>query len=1481
MTKKEIKRTAVRRRGTTIAAAALSVALVAPFVHPVVAPQNTAVASAAPGQITDSAGNYLPVDNGRVYDDGVKDGVRFVGLVPEYVDAQAEGAAFVFKVPHWTQSNGYKEDSDIPASDPDANAQYIRFRDKELYSQIARIELVGTQSDPQGTFTKRDPNGSEWTLSFPDSTPNFPGAPGTNYASYIQVFLNDGKKLSDLNAPESGFAADYYWVRHDGRIVRNSVQNAVMISPDEAVEMTGAPTEQYTQIGKNVLPLGVSKNLNYDQKDNTLKSTTTAYLNQNWEQGSVNWSWLFKEQLDPKIAPYVNEVTIYNSDVDGNKSKNRKTFTVGFDKATGLASTDSNPEISWAEDGADITAARYREVRQNVNDIMWGTLGQSRSWTIEYKLDPEFIELTNQPEGEYLEALSWVEVDRVDKFVPGAVNIVNSTPDNGEPPQLLKGSVATDYVNLIDTDGDGLTDQYEREIGSDSTQADTDGDGVPDGQEVLTDKTNPTLPGSYLPAKPTSAQDKVNINDPSIDVRALRTEYTDPKTDRLIPVSNNGVAPMTVWVLPTEKLNEDENGKVTFDQADAVGRNSMGDRREYENGALNIPKLSGLTAGENYTLVAISPNGETTKGTNFTVTDAPLDASAKPTIEPVTTSDSSITLKAPAGSDVAVTLPSGTVVVAKEDPNNPGTFVADVPRSSLPLQEGDKIKAVATEPGKEPSEEVEATVGETAAVENYGIDYPALVTAENETATAQPTFSLNGESVDSLPEGTEFKADQTNAPEGTKVAFDENGVATITVPKQEANAEAYNFELPVTASVDGKEVTDTIVVQVPAGEIVPAPPVTVKKVDGQEVWSGDPIEPIQVETEENLEDPTYELVDAPEGLSIDPKTGEITGTPAFDKAAADLVTENGDAVYNVTVKVTDGESSGTQVFPVLVKDSERDSDGDGLTDKEEAEKGTDPNNADSDGDGLTDKEELDGSKNNGEPTDPNKADSDGDGVNDKDEIDAGTDPNDPNSKPEETPENPSDDAVKLDESGKQAVKPTEDEQTTGIKVDNKTDETTVKVQDEDGKTIPSRIDDDGNVVVTPGTDVDGPITVTVDDPSLDKPLTSDVDVEGHEKGQDDNGDGKPAGESEGKTTVEGADNPKTVKPTDEKQDTGVKVTNPGEDTKVSATDEDGNEVPVEIDDNGNVVVTPGTKVDGPITVTVEDPDLDKPVKAVVPVEGHEKGRDDNNSDKKPKKPMIPGLPWGPSWPVPPTKPGDDNKGKDSDGDGLTDDQEKELGTDPNKADTDGDGIKDGAEVDGSENPFDKDGNKVKPGENGAPTDPTKPDSDGDGTNDGDEVSGSKNDGKPTDPNDADSKPAQPSEPGDEPGDKPGEPGEPGLSSELSERCVNTGLGIGIPLLFLIPVGLASQMNIPGLSDFIAPINKQIQDLNTRLQMQTNTFNGPLAKQMSGIDAQLKRFGVNANQAAGAVALISAGALAIGLLADACTPGADEEGSSSN
>lgn len=107
---------------------------------------------------------------------------------------------------------------------------------------------------------------------------------------------------------------------------------------------------------------------------------------------------------------------------------------------------------------------------------------------------------------------------------------------------------------------------------------------------------------------------------------------------------------------------------------------------------------------------------------------------------------------------------------------------------------------------------------------------------------------------------------------------------------------------------------------------------------------------------------------------------------------------------------------------------------------------------------------------------------------------------------------------------------------------------------------------------------------------------------------------------------------------------------------------------------------------------------------------------------------------------------------DSDMDGLTDDVEDQLGTDPNNPDTDGDGLKDGEEdanhngrVDANEtNPLDsdsdddglKDGIEVK---GGNPTNPLDPDSDNDGLLDG--VEDRDHDGvvdpTETNPNDAD------------------------------------------------------------------------------------------------------------------------------------------------
>jgi Tol biopolymer transport system component len=81
--------------------------------------------------------------------------------------------------------------------------------------------------------------------------------------------------------------------------------------------------------------------------------------------------------------------------------------------------------------------------------------------------------------------------------------------------------------------------------------------------------------------------------------------------------------------------------------------------------------------------------------------------------------------------------------------------------------------------------------------------------------------------------------------------------------------------------------------------------------------------------------------------------------------------------------------------------------------------------------------------------------------------------------------------------------------------------------------------------------------------------------------------------------------------------------------------------------------------------------------------------------------------------------------RDSDGDGLTDSEEIEIGTDPNNPDTDGDELWDGDEVLRGTDPLnpDSDGDGLSDGEEvlRRATDPLNPDTDNDVLNDGEEV----------------------------------------------------------------------------------------------------------------------------------------------------------------
>lgn len=73
----------------------------------------------------------------------------------------------------------------------------------------------------------------------------------------------------------------------------------------------------------------------------------------------------------------------------------------------------------------------------------------------------------------------------------------------------------------VDTDGDGLTDDRELQIGTDPNNPDTDGDGIKDGEEVLTYKTDPLNPDSDFDGLKDGAE-----------VYTHKTDPLDPDTDK-------------------------------------------------------------------------------------------------------------------------------------------------------------------------------------------------------------------------------------------------------------------------------------------------------------------------------------------------------------------------------------------------------------------------------------------------------------------------------------------------------------------------------------------------------------------------------------------------------------------------------------------------------------------------------------------------------------------------------------------------------------------------------------------------------------------------------------------------------------------------------------------------------------------------------------------------------------------------------------
>ena len=112
--------------------------------------------------------------------------------------------------------------------------------------------------------------------------------------------------------------------------------------------------------------------------------------------------------------------------------------------------------------------------------------------------------------------------------------------------------------------------------------------------------------------------------------------------------------------------------------------------------------------------------------------------------------------------------------------------------------------------------------------------------------------------------------------------------------------------------------------------------------------------------------------------------------------------------------------------------------------------------------------------------------------------------------------------------------------------------------------------------------------------------------------------------------------------------------------------------------------------------------------------------------------------------------------------------------------------------------------------------------------------------------------------------------EQGSSSELDGKCIASLVGLSAPLLLAIPVGILSQVQIPGLEGVSAQINNAMREANNRIQQGLGIYNEDRAQRAAGFQNAFQ--GINTEQlgmAAGALGAITVGLLIVDQVMRAC------------
>ena len=856
------------------------------------------------------------------------------------------------------------------------NGRYIlNFFDDEFYTQIDSITVNGVQFE-------KEANGALWKVPINNQTVQS-GLIGVITNTDVVIKLKNGKTLDSLGMASKRIDFTTLWVRSDGKADKAGYDNGFILKNNTNVPtLPSNPSngnEYYLGTGVNGLGSDGTKSkdgnfsgghtgkaVSYDAKNKVIKSTVSFKPDQNFLQANTGWVLYINEVIPKELLKYIdtNNVRLGVSTPSGNITASNPINLVVDPNGNGVISTKDTPALSIVGGDWD----KVTQVRSTLDSqVFYGVLGQRRSYTIEYKLksnvsNQEFAKALNEyitNNNQQLNFESWLTADFVDSssWFP---NI--RKPDGGKPNKIVQNTYSNAFLQVLDTDKDGLYDFLEDEIDSDKFNVDTDGDGVPDAQEYLTDNTKILDPKSYLVVKPNVTTTDIESNKAEvIEGTVPKTIYDNPAdTTKKLEATNQNAG--NVIVKAYKYVADDTD--YTTQPVKAQTTIPFSDLKEGKF-KVNIPAGT-FQDGDKVILVAYSPDGK-----NPMVSDKKVNVGAIK----VTFDTNGGKWADGTNTDKVVNAVGGTATQPEEPTRDGYQFMGWAATASATEADANILTNITS------AKEVYAVWKDVKAPEINAIGDQTVVEgnaiSEITVTTDDPTATVT---VSGLPNGVTYTGGKIS---GTPAVNnwgpnEETREFTVTVEAKDptGNTTTKTFKITVQRDTDRDgtpDVTDTDddgdgytdaeettkgsdpknSGSVPASIITPVEPVSITN-SNQTVIDKHAITNVQISPGNIDSTVSVDTSKLPNGVTYNPASLVISGTPNVTNWGPNEETRT----FEVPVVVTNPDGSKvTKTVEITVQRdtdgdgtpdvTDTDDDGDGYTDAEETAKGSDPKDANS------------------------------------------------------------------------------------------------------------------------------------------------------------------------------------------------------------------------------------------------------------------------------------------------------------------------------------------------------------------------------------------------------------------------------------------------------------------------------------------------------------------------------------------------------